>query len=125
MTNKEKLIAIIGEDNFRKFEANLAIKGKDPIFYIHNYGINVLILSFCWLSTNEGPDFWRSLHEKLIKEWYNFGLREISPEEQDLLFKMFCTEWMEYPQGNNERWYEIIFDSGLGLKIYEALREAN
>lgn len=125
MTNKEKLIAIIGEENFRKFEANLAINGKDPIFFIHNYGINVLISSFCWNMTNDGYAFWRSLHEKLIKEWDNFGLRKISPEEHDLLFKMFVMEWMEYPQGDKERWYETVFSEGVGLKIYEALREAN
>lgn len=122
MTNKEKLIAIIGEENFRRFEANLVIKGKDPIFFMHNYGINVLISSFIWNETIEGSAFWRSIHERLIREWDNFGLREISPEEHDLMFKMFVMEWMEYPWGDNERWYNLVFSEGYGLKIYDALR---
>lgn len=125
MTNKEKLIAIIGEDNFRKLERNF-----DPAFSNH-FSLNEYIdctekgtigLAFDWERSPEGWGFWNSLDDKLIEEWEDVSLRKITNEEHDLMFKMFVMEWMEYPQGDNERWYETTLGEGVGLKIYEALR---
>lgn len=48
-------------------------------------------------------------------------MNDFDKEEQEILFKIFCMEWMGYPQGDNERWYETVFSEGVGLKIYEAL----
>lgn len=125
MTNKEKLIAIIGKENFRKLERNF-----DPNFdrletldeLIECRWIDAINYAFKWHHSPEGHGFWQSLHEKVSREWKDSGLSKISPEEQDLLFKMFCMEWMEYPWGDSERWYNLVFSEGVGLKIYEALR---
>ena len=125
MTNKEKLIAIIGEENFRKMERNF-----DPKFQnlksinecINCRDKNTVAFAFDWESSPEGWDFWNSLDDKLMEEW-EAPLRKITNEEQELLFKMFVMEWMEYPWGDNERWYNLVFSEGVGLKVYEALKE--
>lgn len=125
MTNKEKLIAIIGEENFRKLERNLDpkhwhTKNIDELINTHlGYSID---RAFLWKYSVEGRDFWGSLHEKVIREWEEFGLRKISPEEHELIFKMFVMEWMQYPQRENKDWYDLLLSEGVGLKIYEALR---
>jgi hypothetical protein len=125
MTNKEKLIAIIGEENFRKLERNFnpkfkKLKSIDECINCHNE--HTIAFAFDWTNSPERWWFWSYLDDKLMGEWEDVLLRKITNEEHDLLFKMFCMEWMEYPQGDNERWYETVFSEGVGLKVYEALR---
>lgn len=69
MTNKEKLIAIIGEENFRKMKRNF-----DPNFdrfkfetldeLIELRGMGAIHYAFEWLYSPEGHGFWQSLHRK-------------------------------------------------------------
>lgn len=125
MTNKEKLIAIIGEENFRKLERNFNPDYRhfsDIDQLVDVKGRCFLTWAFLWRISPEGHNFWHHLYFEIYERWDNFGPRLISPEEHDLIFKMFVMEWMEYPQGDNERWYETVFSEGVGLKVYEALR---
>jgi hypothetical protein len=122
MTNKEKLIAIIGEENFRKLERNFKKTKRNIDSFIEKEGKYSLLWAFGWDCSIEGYRHWYRLNLKLMNEWETVDNRLISPEEQELLFKMFVMEWMEYLQGNNEEWYEFCLGQGLGLKIYEALR---
>lgn len=125
MTNKEKLIAIIGEENFRKLERNFDknFSRSDALGYlIKKQGKFSIFHCFVWGKSPEGYFFWSNLHAKVLANWKSVKSVKSKSEEQELLFKMFVMEWMEYPQGDNERWYETNLNSGLGLKVYEALR---
>lgn len=125
MTNLEKIKLIIGDENFKKLKKNHIKRNQYLINtfekFANLYGAHTISSSFNWQKSPEGHLFWKHLHCDVQHEWGNVELRKISPEEHDLIFKMFVLEYMEWFV-NRYTCTEYFNKSELAKKVYEALR---
>lgn len=125
MTNLEKIKAILGDEVFEMLRENYNSISLSKIrggvsFEGFFADVKNISSAFVWIETTEGHDYWEEQNNKLKDQWDTFGLRQITQEEQELIFKMFVCEYMEWI--NSDYVMNLYFqESQLAKKVYDAL----
>ena len=130
MTNLEKIKAILGDEVFEKLKENYNSISLSK----RKYGINFerfftdkkfINSAFIWSEAPEGSEYWMDQSNKLIQQWDTFGLRQITQEEQELIFKMFVYEFMGLDYWNFKTTLESFdrsaYPNSMFVVLYDAL----